>query len=43
MVPGPDELSASYCTCFDDELLQSLQNTMNSTLQEDARELKRSI
>lgn len=33
MVPGADEFSGLYYKSFEDELLQPLQNTMNSTLQ----------
>ena len=32
-MPGPDGLPGSYYKCFEDELLQPLQNTMNSILQ----------
>lgn len=32
-VSEPDELIGYYYKCFDDELLQTLQNTMKSILQ----------
>lgn len=32
--PGPDSLLGTYYRCFEDKLLQPLQNMMNSILQE---------